>query len=96
MSIIQGGGDDTLAGVSYPPPSFMIGNLKKSKSGSNKRSNIFKCNRSIEKLLYFIDRTYISHGMSIMQGGGEDILAWVSYPPHSFMFMKSKKIQIRF
>ena len=28
--------------------------------------------------------------MSRIQGGGEDTLAWVSYPPPNFMFRKSK------
>ena len=58
-----------------------LGNLKKSKSGSNKRSDIFICNSSIEKLFYFIDLSNISHGMSIIQGGVEDTLTGVYYPP---------------
>ena len=48
MSKILGGGEDTLAGVSYPHPVLCLGNLKKSKSGSNKRSHIFLYNSSIE------------------------------------------------
>ena len=32
-------------------------------------------------MLYFIDRSNILHGMSRIQGGGEDTLARVSYPP---------------
>ena len=31
----------------------------------------------------------------MIQGGGEDTLAGVSYPPPSFMFRKTKKIQIK-
>ena len=76
-------------GYLTPHPVLCLGNLKKSKSGSNKRSDIFICNCSIELLLYFIDLSSISHGMSRIQGGGEDTLAWVSYPPPSFMFRKS-------
>ena len=83
-------------GVKIPWPGYLIlhpvlclGNLKKSKLGSNKRSNIFICNSSIEKLLYFIDLSNISLCMSRIVGGGEDRLAGVSYPPPSFMYRKS-------
>ena len=41
-------------------------------------------------MLYSIDLSNISHGMSRIQGGGEDTLAWVSNPPPSFMFRKLK------
>ena len=76
-------------GYLTPNPVLCLGNLKKSKEGSNKRSNIFICNSSIEKLLYFIDLSNIPHDMSVIQGRGEDTLAEVSYPRPSFMFRKS-------
>ena len=75
-------------GCLTPHPDLCLGNVKKSKSGSKKRSAIFICNSSIKELPYFIDLSNILHGMSRIQGGGEDTLARVSYHPPSFMFRK--------
>ena len=59
-----------------PHPVLCLGNLKKSKSGSNKRSNIFICNMIIAYLFtfhritafFFIDLSNISLCMSRIVG----------------------------
>ena len=48
---------------------------------SKKCSDIFESNCFLTRLLYFIDHSYMFHCMSGIEGGGQDTVAWVSWPP---------------
>ena len=82
MSGIEGGGEDTVAWVSWPPPqTFVFENHKNFSYVSKKCSDIFESNCFLTRLLYFIGRSYI-------EGGGQYTVAWVSWPPLSFTILK--------
>ena len=90
----EGGGEDTLAGESCPPPIFMFMKLKKNPVQCLKKS----WQSFLTWLLYFINLYFLRlsnmlRGLSGREGGGEDTLAGVSCPQPIFTFMKFKKIQ---
>ena len=78
-------------GYLTPHPVLCIGNLKNSKSGSNKSLNIFICNSSIEYLHYFIDLSNILHGMSRIQGGGGEASPAGYLTPHPVLCLENLK-----
>ena len=76
-------------GILTPTPDFCFWNYKKFSYGSKKCSDIFESNCFLTKLIYFIGHSYMFHCMSRIEGGGQDTVAWVSWPPPRLVLLKS-------
>ena len=68
-------------GILTPTPDFCFWNYKKFSCVSKKCSDIFESNCLLTILLYSIGHSYMFHCMSGIEGGGQDTVAWVSWPP---------------
>ena len=75
-------------GILTPTPDFCFWNYMKLSYVSKKCSDIFESNCFLTRLLYFIGHSYMLHCMSGIEVGGQDTVAWVSWPPPSFTILK--------
>ena len=74
-------------GILTPSPDFCFWNYMKLSYVSKKCSDIFESNCFLTQLLYFIGHSYMFHCMSWIEVGGQDTVAWVSWPPRqTFVF----------
>ena len=68
-------------GILTPTPDFCFWNYKKFSYVCKKCSDIFESNCFLTRLLFFINHSYMFHCISGIEGGGQETVAWVSWPP---------------
>ena len=74
-------------GILTPTPDFCFWNYKNFSYVSKKCSDIFESNCFLTSLLYCIGHSYMFHCMAGIESGGQDTVAWVSWPPpQTFVF----------
>ena len=84
MSGKEGGGEDTVAWASWPPPQIYVFEMIRNWVVCSGRTQIF----SNQIVSCFISHSNMFHCMSGIEGGGQDTVAWVSWPPPSFTILK--------